>query len=130
MKTLLMMLLAAGAAGIDYPSVDAARKALEARDGKDAVVTHPEGWMVVNEFGFPSAQWSFTPEGHPAHPAVVKRVIERDAAGNVSVQTGLLCEAKASAACDQLRADFEALNDRIVQAVKSRGRLPPPPPAR
>lgn len=126
MSLVAAFLLAAGAAAIDYPSVAAAKKALEARDGQDAIVTHPEGWMVVAE-PRASAQWSFTTEGHPAHPAVVRRTIVRDGR-EVTVKLDLLCEAP-QPACDQLRSEFESLNERIVQAVKSRGRMPPPPPA-
>lgn len=112
-------------APIGHPSVAAALKALEARDGNGTIVTHPDGWTIVNE-PLASAQWSFTPAGHPAYPAVVRRVIRRGPGGAVSVETASLCEA-GPADCTRLLADFEAMNDRITQAVKSRGRQPPPP---
>ena len=112
--------MAAAVAGIDFPNVAAAKKALEARDGIDAVVTHPDGWVIVSDPGV-SAQWRSRPKAMRPTRALVKRVIQRDGSGNVSVQITLLCEAP-QAACDQLRADFEAMNDRVIQAVKSRGR--------
>lgn len=101
-------------------SVAAALARLEALDGNGAIVTHADGWTTVNEPAS-SAQWSFTPAGHAAHPAVVRRVIVRQAGGAISVDTQALCEAKAEA-CGKLVAEFEAMNDRIVQALRSRGR--------
>jgi hypothetical protein len=89
------------AAKIDHATVAQALKQLEAKDGNGAIVTHPDGWTIVNEPAA-SAQWSFTPAGYYAHPAVVRRVKETD--------------------CQRLLAEFEALNDRIIQATKARGR--------
>lgn len=118
--------LAQPAPAIGYTRVADALKALEARDGDGTVVTHSEGWVVVNE-PLASAQWSFTPAGHYAHPAVVKRTIVRGAGGAVSVDVQALCEAPAEA-CGRLKAEFEAMNDRITQAVRARGRQPQLPP--
>lgn len=108
------------AAAIGYPTVAAALKALEAQDGNGTIVTHADGWTIVNE-PLARAQWSFVPKDHAAFPAVVRRVVERDGKGEVSVQTLSLCEAKA-AACEAMLAEFAALNERITQAVKARGR--------
>jgi hypothetical protein len=96
-------------------------QALQARDGRDTIVTHSEGWVVVNEPPA-NAQWSFVPPGHAAAPALVRRTIRRDAAG-VHVDTLSLCEGPA-AACAQLRADFAALNERIIEAHRNSGRQP------
>lgn len=112
---------------IDHPSVAAALKALEARDGNGTIVTHADGWTLVNE-PLAAAQWSFTPVGHYAYPAVVRRVVKRSAGGEVSVETTSLCEAPA-AACSRLLEEFAALNGRITQAVKARGRMGSTPPA-
>ncbi len=92
---------------------------LEARDGNGTIVTRAEGWITVAE-PLASAQWSFTPAGHEAHPAVVRRTILRGPGREVRVDTQSICEAPA-AACSKLLAEFEAMNDRIVQAVKARG---------
>jgi hypothetical protein len=105
-------------------NVAAAQARLEALDGNGTVVTHADGWTTVNEPAA-SAQWSFTPAGHYAHPAVVRRIIVRDRGGKISVDTQTLCEAKAES-CTKLVAEFEAMNDRIVQALRGRGRPTPP----
>lgn len=107
-------------ARIDYPSVAVALKELEARDGNGTVVVHTDGWTIVNE-PLASAQWSFTPNSHYAHPALVRRIIKRAPTGTVSVETASLCEAP-QAECDRLLSEFAALNDRVTQAVKARGR--------
>lgn len=105
---------------LPYPSVASALAALSARDGAGTIVTHSDDWILVNEPAA-AAQWSFTPTGHPAHPAVVRRVVKRGAGGDVSVETASLCEASAQA-CAKLLADFEAMNPRITQAIRARGR--------
>lgn len=107
-------------ARIDFPSVAAALTALEARDGNGTIVTHSDGWTIVNE-PLASAQWSFTPSGHAAYPAVVRRVIKRPPAGTVTVEVSSLCEAP-PAECSKLLAEFHAMNERITQAVKAQGR--------
>ncbi len=115
-------------ARLDFPSVAAALKALEARDGNGTVVTHSDGWIVVNE-PLASAQWSFPPAEHAAYPSVVRRIIKRTPDGKVSVETASLCEAPAPA-CTALLAEFAALNERITQAARARGRqASTPPPA-
>ena len=111
---------------ISYPSVAEALRALQARDGDGTVVTHQEGWVVINE-PQASAQWSFVPQGHAAWPAVVRRTIVRQPDGRAAVVTQRLCEAPA-AACDALVAEFAKMDDRIVQAVGARNRPRPPQP--
>lgn len=125
----LLFPLGAVAAPIAQPTVAAALADLKARDGNGTVVTASDGWVVVNEPGA-SAQWSFTPAGHAAHPAVVRRVIRRPADGGAAtVETDLLCEGPTEA-CSALRQEFESMNDRIVQSLKARGRQGSTPPAR
>ncbi|MDL2336786.1 MAG: molecular chaperone DnaJ [Pseudomonadota bacterium] len=113
---------------IDFSSVAAALKELEARDGNGTVVAHADGWTLINE-PLASAQWSFTPSSHYAYPALVRRIIKRSPTGAVSVETASLCEAP-QAECSKLLSEFAALNDRITQAVTARGRqgsTQPPP---
>ncbi len=105
---------------IPYANVAAALAALNARDGAGTIVTHSDDWTLVNEPGA-SAQWSFTPQGHPAHPALVRRIVKRGAGGDLSVETASLCEAGADA-CTRLLQEFEAMNPRIIQAIRARGR--------
>ena len=111
---------APASAAIEYRSVAEALQALEARDGTSAVVTHPDGWVVVNEPAA-AAQWSFTPKDYYAYPAVVRRIIRRSPGGDVSVDTSSVCEAEKSA-CERLLAEFHELDDRIRQSIKSRSR--------
>ena len=110
----------ASAEAIPYKTVADTLAALKARDGIGAIVTESEGWVIVNEPAA-AAQWSFTPAGHAAHPAVVRRIIRRPADGSPTVETESLCEAGAQA-CDALKREFEAMNDRITQSIKARGR--------
>ena len=57
---------------IGYPSIAAALAALRA--DPHATFETQQGWTVVaNREGANPVQWFFTPEGHPAHPSVVKR---------------------------------------------------------
>jgi hypothetical protein len=111
---------------IDFASVAEALKALEARDGDGTVVTHADGWTTINE-PLASAQWSFTPSGYYAYPAVVRRVIKHLPGGGVSVETTSLCEAP-QAECNKLLAEFAAMNERITQAARSRSRPAPSQP--
>lgn len=113
--------------GIGYPSVAAALKDLESRDGRDTVVTHGDGWTTINEPAT-AAQWSFAPVGHAAYPAVLKRTMVRGSDGQMHVHTEQLCEAPA-AACQALLAEFAQLNERIEQAKRGRGRPAVPPGA-
>jgi hypothetical protein len=55
--------------------------------------------------------WSFTPSGHPAHPAAVRRTVIRQG-DDIGVKMAVHCEAT-KAACDRLVADFKALNERM-----------------
>jgi Flp pilus assembly protein CpaB len=106
--------------GIEFHSVAEALKALEARDGIDTVATHAEGWVTINEPAA-AAQWTFTPPGHDAYPAVVRRIIRRGSNGKYLVETTSLCEA-AQDKCSQLVTDFESMNGRISEAVGARSR--------
>jgi hypothetical protein len=112
---------------IPYPDAATALAALQARDGDGVIVTHPEGWVVASE-PLASAQWSFTTPGHEAHPAAVRRVIRRERGGGVTVQVDSLCTA-GTEPCARLVAQFEAMNERITQSVKARGRQGSTPPA-
>lgn len=59
--------------------------------------------------------WSFTPEGHAAHPAAVKRtVLEKD--GAVFIDMKVLCFGT-QAACDKLVEEFKQLNERIKESM-------------
>ena len=75
------------------------------------------GWTVVasRERGEP-VEWFFTPEGHPAHPAVVKRTaVERDGAGMIDLAA--LCQAD-QVVCDQLLDDFRQQHELAQAAAR------------
>ena len=88
---------------IGYASVREAREALMAKPDV-TIATRRDGWVIVTE-PRPYAQWSFTPEGHYAHPAVVRLTIQQNRNGEVKVETAALCGAE-QAACEKLMAEF------------------------
>src|SRR5712692_8164957 len=95
-------------ASIGYSSVEAGLGALRVR--KDIGVSVRDGWTIFSEEGGLTL-WSFTPDNHPAHPAVVRRqMTQKDGAWYVNMNT--LCEAT-KAACDKLIEDFRVLNERM-----------------
>jgi hypothetical protein len=109
--------LAAGdeAALIDYASVDATLTALRAEPG--AQFREQRGWTVVaSREGDAAVEWFFTPEGHAAHPAVVKRaVIDRDGIGMIDLVA--LCHVEQSV-CDRLLDDFRQQHELAVAAAQ------------
>lgn len=114
-------------APLPYATVAQALAGLKARDGDGTIVTDGgDGWVIVNE-PLASAQWTFTPAGHAAYPAVVRRTIRRGPNRAVSVDVATICEAPA-AACAELTRTFEGMNERITQAVGSKNRQPPKAP--
>jgi len=103
----------APASTIGYPSVAAALADLRARN--DVSVSVENGWTIITE---PDGLtiWSFTASGHPAHPAVAKRIFYQEN-GAWYVKMNVRCEAD-KAACDQFVRDFEALNDAMRKAIE------------
>lgn len=99
---------------IGYPSYEAALTDL--KSNPKANVSVQGGWTIIevnsnNEM----ALWLFTPEGHFAHPAVVKRnVVETE--GAVHIVMNALCVASKSS-CDKLIKQFENLNDQISKKM-------------
>lgn len=88
---------------IGYATVAAARDAL--RGDPKAATRDQQGWTVVasRENGA-AVEWFFTPEKHPAHPAVIKRtIVEHDGIGMVDMAA--LCDTPQDV-CDRLLEDF------------------------
>jgi hypothetical protein len=79
------------------------------------IVEVSQGWTTVTEADGLTI-WSFTPSGHPAHPAAAKRVLFKDQEG-WQIKMDILCEAD-KAACDQFVKDFEALNEQMRQYIE------------
>jgi hypothetical protein len=90
---------------IDYPSVDAALKALRAKAG--VVFTTESGWTIATDEAAYTI-WSFAPPTYPAYPAVVKRQVISKGAGS-EITMDVHCEAS-KAACDDLVRTFSQMN--------------------
>ncbi len=124
MRLAALLLLAIGSAhssdahesdGIGYPTVAAALEDLKSKP--DVTVRDNAGWIIV---GVDTPQersiWSFTPPGHPAHPAAVKRTVYEES-GTVMMKTNALCQAEKKA-CDELMAQFAELQRQIQQHMQ------------
>jgi hypothetical protein len=102
-------------APIDYASVASVLAALRAEPS--AQFRSQRGWTVVasREGGDP-VEWFFTPEGHEAHPAVVKRTaLERDGVGMIDLVA--LCHVE-QFFCDRLLDTFRQQHEREVAASR------------
>jgi len=115
LATLAFSAAAQEANGVGYPTVDAALAALKSKSGVNISVQG--GWTIVDDRQS-NAIWSFTPADHPAHPAVVKRSLVQKDSG-VYIDMTALCQAT-KAACDKLMDEFNALNARVAQSMKSK----------
>jgi hypothetical protein len=103
---------------LGYRSVPLVLEALKAKPGVTVNVTKPDGWIIVVEPDT-KAMWSFTPEGHYAHPAVVRRTVKSDEKGNVGIEMVALCQATKEP-CDRLIREFQQLNEQLAQAMRAR----------
>lgn len=104
---------------VGYPSVAAALSDLRQKAG--VTMRDWRGWTVAEDTANKTI-WSFTPQGHPAHPAVVKRQVVEEG-GVLKVKTDAICEAK-KPDCDRLIAQFQALARQAQQAL-SKGTTAP-----
>jgi hypothetical protein len=90
---------------IPYATVAAARKAVLAKPG--VTQDEHEGWLVVtDQSGDAFTTWTFTPKGHAAHPALLRRDIVVTN-GAPAVVMHFKCEA-ARKACDAFYARARA----------------------
>ena len=120
-KIILLLILAsiysatAEESSIGYASVSEALDALQ--NDPSIQIFVQEGWTIAQpKDSSKFVLWSFTPDTHYAHPAVVRReVVERD--GKIFIQMRALCEASKSN-CDNLVKEFEALNEKIRQSMQ------------
>jgi hypothetical protein len=102
--------------GIGYPSVAAALKDLHS---KPEVIFREEGGWIIAEDRSHYTLWSFAIEGDPAYPSAVKRTAVQENGGNVTMNMNILCEAKQDA-CDKLVANFNELNERARDSLRSK----------
>lgn len=89
----------------------------ELKKNKSADISLQGDWTIISiEENGTNVLWSFTPENHAAHPAVIKRsVIKMDDA--IGIDMKALCQAKKEQ-CDNLMKEFEQLNDNIRKSMK------------
>ena len=100
---------------IEYESPGAAYRALRADPGVQ--FRTQDGWVIANDPAR-STVWTFSPQGDPAFPAVVKRhVIERD--GQLMLNMGVLCGAS-KAVCDDFVRRFQRLNEDMARSIRQR----------
>jgi hypothetical protein len=100
---------------IGYPSVAAALADLHSRP--DVTFSVANGWTIAEDRSH-FTLWSFAPEGDPAYPSAVKRTAVKGEKG-VSMNMNVLCESSQEA-CDNLVADFQALNRRLQDSFKNK----------
>ena len=105
------------AQGVGYRTVSEALAALKAKPGVN-ITTNPDGWTIGTEPGG-MGQWSFTPPGHYAYPAVVKRLIKQRPNGDVFIEMSALCEAQ-KISCDKLVEESKELNNRMADNIQRR----------
>jgi hypothetical protein len=100
---------------IGYPSVAAARAALEGREG--VRMSLADGWLTVED---PAQRtlWTFAPESDPAHPAAIKRSVIEQAEALV-IRMDIRCEG-AIDACDALEQHFLGLNQSASEQALDR----------
>ena len=108
---------AAQTSDIGYSSVAAALSAMKSKPG--ASVSNDGGWTVVEDRQN-LALWSFTPQGHAAHPSAVRRKITQKG-DDIFVEMAVRCEA-AKPACDKLTAEFAQLTEQMRQDLSPNSR--------
>lgn len=100
---------------IEYASPGAAYRALRADPGVQFRADH--GWVIAEDLGHDTV-WTFSPQGDPAFPAVVKRhIVERD--GKLMLQMGVLCGASKEV-CDDFVRRFQRLNEEMARSIRQR----------
>jgi hypothetical protein len=105
---------------VGHASVAEAYDALRAKPG--VTFSKNADWTVATDTD--GALWSFTPSNHPAHPSVGRRRLLRHSDGGWFVETGILCQAE-KAACDKLYADYQLLDRRMTEAIRTPKQAPP-----
>jgi hypothetical protein len=96
----------------EFETVDATLAFLKTKPSVTFSTTQPDGWLFANDTS-PFTIWSFTPSGHYAHPAVVKREVKQGDKGDIYIEMTALCQAEKSP-CDLLIAEFQELNNKII----------------
>lgn len=102
----------AASSPLGYATIEEAFNALKA-DPTAGMKVH-DGWTIFNQKGDGKyILWSFTPEGHPAHPSAVRReVVKKE--GEIFIKMDALCDSN-QLDCDLLIEQFKNINERIKQ---------------
>jgi len=98
---------------IPYASPAAALADLRAKNG--VVFSTNADWLIAKDSD--GANWSFTPDHHPAHPSVGRRRLVQHN-GGFYVETQIMCHAE-KPACDKLRDDYVLLDRRMNEAIRA-----------
>lgn len=106
-----------GASKIEFSTVAEALESVSARPGVKKEVVQG-GWTILHQYR-PDIVWSFAPNGHPAHPTVVKRVLVVDDENQIRIEMSALCGAD-KPACDKVVKEFEELNNRAAAAIRNK----------
>lgn len=87
---------------------------VELRKDPDRVFAEHGGWVVGEKsIDGGSELWSFTPEGHDAHPAAVQRLITNSEGAALKIKMTIQCDAEASA-CEALEKLFTVMNENLI----------------
>lgn len=95
------------ASAVGYDTVAEALAGLEAKEGTSRRTTK-DGWIEIEDTG-KNVLWSFVPEDHPAHPAVVRRTTSGRGLA-VQIDMSGLCEAEKDA-CEKLMKELAKKNE-------------------
>ena len=104
--------------GVGFETVADALAFLKTKPSVSFTVTKPDGWIIANDSS-PFSVWSFTPEGHYAYPAVVKRELKQNEKGNVQIEMTALCQAEKEP-CDKLISEFKEMNNKSAKNVQKK----------
>ncbi len=92
--------------GTGFASVSAARQQVDALP--DTEIVTENGWTVISDLEEMTA-WSFSPEGSPYHPSVIKRSIRNTEQGTAKMDLSMRCEAS-KPVCDALFVEMATKN--------------------
>ena len=107
--------------GVGFKTVAEAMATLKDKPGVTVTTRSSDQWTIINEIGG-QVNWSFTPVGHYAYPAVVKREIKVNEEGKLVMQTRALCES-GTGPCERLIGEFNQSNKRAQEIIqKSAGK--------
>ena len=106
---------------IGFTSVAAALEALRADpDARESHQISQQGaWIIVERHKNGRFElWTFTTDGHPAHPTAVRRTpYQKDGAWYITMSA--LCQSD-KASCDTLMEQFQQLNEDMARRLGAR----------